>query len=418
MCSKLITKEWYKKLLRKKVLKLTHIGVDLFNEFIESEKTGGYILILLTIISMTIANSAFGLDYNSVWNSHVNLSLPGIDLNYSITHWINDGLMAIFFLLVGLEIEREIYIGELSTIKKASLPVIAAVGGMLVPAAIHFIFNYGLPSQTGFGIPMATDIAFALGILSLLGNKIPLSVKIFLTALAIIDDLGAIIVIGLFYTSNLSIVYLLGSLGIFSLLLIMNKLKVYRLSPYLILGVIMWYFMLKSGVHSTISGVLLAFAIPFNKSGESNISYVLQKRLHKPVAFFILPLFVLANTVVVIPDDISSSLISNNSLGIIIGLVFGKPIGIFIFSYFAVKLGVGILSNGLNWHFLFGTACLAGIGFTMSIFITNLAFKEIELVAASKLSIILASTVSAILGLLILMSVVRKRIHSEEKNNL
>jgi NhaA family Na+:H+ antiporter len=384
-----------------------NITFDLFNDFIESEKSSGYILIALTIISMVIANSAIGSDYIKLLRTYIDLSFADIELKYSLEHWINDGLMVIFFLLVGLEIEREIYIGELSSVKKASLPAIAAVGGMLIPAAIHFAFNAGTPSQKGFGIPMATDIAFALGILSLLGSKIPLSLKIFLTALAIIDDLGAIIIIALFYTSNLSMAYLLGSFAVFIILLLMNKANVNRLSPYILLGIVMWYLMLKSGVHTTISGVLLAFAIPFRKNNNKNISYILQKILHKPVAFFILPLFALANTAIILPTDISSSLTTNNSMGIILGLVIGKPLGIFIFSYAAVKIGLGLLPEDLNWRLIFGAASLAGIGFTMSIFITNLAFSEIELVTTSKLSIIIASSISAILGLLILKSVVR-----------
>lgn len=394
-----------------------NVTYDLFKDFTESEKSSGYLLIAITAISMIIANSSIGQDYIKIWRSYLDLSFSEIQLKYSIEHWINDGLMVIFFLMVGLEIEREIYVGELSSPKKAGLPIIAALGGMLIPAAIHFLFNAGTPSQKGFGIPMATDIAFALGILSLLGSKIPLSLKIFLTALAIIDDLGAIIIIALFYTSDLSMAYLLGSFAVFIILLLMNKAKVNRLSPYILLGIVMWYLMLKSGVHATISGVLLAFAIPFRKNGENNISYTLQERLHKPVAFIILPLFALANTAILLPDDISSSLTTSNSFGIILGLVIGKPLGIFIFSYAAIKIGFGLLPEDLNWRMIFGAACLAGIGFTMSIFITNLAFREIQSVDASKLSIIIASTISAVLGLLILKSVVRHSIRSVEKAN-
>ncbi len=287
-----------------------NVTFDLFKDFYESEKSSGYLLIALTIISMIIANTAIGSDYIKIWHSYIDLSFSGIDLKYSLEHWINDGLMVIFFLLVGLEIEREIYIGKLSSIKKASLPAIAAVGGMLIPAAIHFMFNAGTPSQKGFGIPMATDIAFALGVLALLGDRIPLSLKIFLTALAIIDDLGAIIIIALFYTSDLSMAYLLGFIAIFFILLLMNKAKVNRLSPYILLGIVMWYLMLKSGVHATISGVLLAFAIPFRKNSENNISYTLQEKLHKPVAFFILPLFAIVNTAIIIPDNIYTSVSS------------------------------------------------------------------------------------------------------------
>lgn len=391
-----------KKMFRKNLKKIKNVRFDIFKDFYENEKSSGYILILMTIISMTIANTAMGADYIKILHSYIDISFANIDLKYSLEHWINDGLMVIFFLLVGLEIEREIYVGELSSIKKASLPIIAAFGGMLIPAAIHFIFNAGTPSQKGFGIPMATDIAFTLGVLSLLGKRIPFSLKIFITALAIIDDLGAIVIIALFYTSNLSMVYLLGSIGVFAILLLMNRFNVNHLSPYLILGVLMWYLMLKSGVHATISGVLLAFAIPFRKQGNKNISHILEKRLNKPVAFIILPLFALANTAILIPDDIFSSLTTNNSLGIIFGLLIGKPLGIFIFSYIALKIGLGLLPEDLNWWLIFGVASLAGIGFTMSIFITNLAFINIPIVTASKLSIIVASTISAMLGVFIL----------------
>ncbi len=383
---------------------------DLFKEFFESEKSSGYILVALTILSLLLTNIFIGHSYINFWHSYLDLSFWKVELKYSLEHWINDGLMVIFFLLVGLEIEREIYVGELSSIKKSALPAIAALGGMLVPALIHFSLNANTPTQSGFGIPMATDIAFTLGVLSLLGNKIPLSLKIFLTALAIIDDLGAIIIIAFFYTSDLYFAYLIGSLLIFVLLLIFNRLKVNKLSIYLLLGVVMWYLMLKSGVHATIAGVLLAFAIPFNKNDNENISYKLQHFLHKPVAFIILPIFALANTAIMIPTNIVGSIVSNNSLGILFGLSLGKLIGIFAFSYVAVKIGVGILPKDLNWNLIAGASSLAGIGFTMSIFITNLAFSDVEIIASSKLIIIIASVISAILGL-IKLNMVTKRIN-------
>ncbi len=398
-----------KKILKGKFQKIRNVRFDLFKDFYESEKSSGYLLVFLTIFSMIIANGTIGSDYIKILRSYIDLSFAGIELKYSLEHWINDGLMVIFFLLVGLEIEREIYAGELSSIRKASLPVIAAVGGMLIPAAIHFTFNAGTTTQKGFGIPMATDIAFTLGVLSLLGKRIPFSLKIFITALAIIDDLGAIVIIAFFYTNNLSIAYLLGSIAVFIILLLMNKSNVNRLSPYLLLGLVMWYLMLKSGVHSTISGVLLAFAIPFRTQGDKNISYILQKRLHKPVAFIILPIFALANTAILLPNDIWGNLTTTNSIGIILGLVVGKPVGILIFTYLAIMIRVGVLPSRINWGLIIGAASLAGIGFTMSIFITNLAFSNIELVTASKLSIIIASSISAILGLLILKSAVGSR---------
>ena len=389
------------KTFKKKIRNLKSIRNDIFRDFAESEKSSGYVLVILMIVSLVIANSLWGRDYIKLWHTYIDLSFLDVQLKFSIEHWVNDGLMVIFFLLVGLEIEREIYVGELSSLRKASLPALAALGGMIFPAAIHFMFNAGTPYQSGFGIPMATDIAFTLGVLSLLGKRIPISLKIFITALAIIDDLGAIIIIAIFYSNNISMAYLSGSIGIFIILLIMNKGKVNRLTPYLFLGIVMWYLMLKSGVHATISGVLLAFAIPF-RNGDNNISYILQKRLHKPVAFVILPLFALANTAIMLPKDVLASLFASNSIGIILGLVLGKPLGIFMFSFATVKSGIGLMSKDMNWPLVIGAASLAGIGFTMSIFITNLAFSDIEIVSASKLSIILASIISAILGLVIL----------------
>lgn len=381
---------------------------DLLKEFFESEKSSGYVLVFLTIVSLLIANIFVGNDYVKFWHKYLDLSFSSIQLKLSIEHWINDGLMVIFFLLVGLEIEREIYIGELSSIKKSALPAIAALGGMMIPALIHFAFNANTATQSGFGIPMATDIAFTLGVLSLLGSKIPISLKIFLTALAIIDDLGAILIIAFFYTSDLSFAYLIGSLSVFALLLIFNRMKINKLSIYLLLGLVMWYLMLKSGVHATIAGVLLAFAIPFNKNDDENISYKLQHYLHKPVAFLVLPIFALANTAIIIPTNIIESITTNNSLGIFFGLSFGKLIGIFSFSFIAVKIGFGVLPKDLNWKLIAGAASLAGIGFTMSIFITNLAFSDVEIINASKLIIIIASVVSAISGLTILNLAAKK----------
>ena len=381
---------------------------DLFKEFFESEKSSGYVLVFLTIVSLLLANIFVGNDYVKFWHQYLDLSFSSIQLKLSIEHWINDGLMVIFFLLVGLEIEREIYIGELSSIKKSALPAIAAIGGMMIPALIHFAFNANTATQSGFGIPMATDIAFTLGVLSLLGSKIPISLKIFLTALAIIDDLGAILIIAFFYTSDLSFAYLIGSLSVFALLLIFNRMKINKLSIYLLLGLVMWYLMLKSGVHATIAGVLLAFAIPFNKNDDENISYKLQHYLHKPVAFLVLPIFALANTAIIIPTNIIESITTNNSLGIFFGLSFGKLIGIFSFSFIAVKIGFGVLPKDLNWKLNAGAASLAGIGFTMSIFITNLAFTDVEIINASKLIIIIASVVSAISGLTILNLAAKK----------
>jgi NhaA family Na+:H+ antiporter len=381
---------------------INKMKLDLFKRFFQSENTAGFILIGCTVISLVIANSGFSENYLYFWHYHINLSFSVIQLDYGIEHWVNDGLMAIFFLLVGLEIERELYVGELSSFKNALLPLLAAAGGMLFPALIHFIFNYSSSTQGGFGIPMATDIAFALGILSLAGKKIPLSLKIFLTALAIIDDLGAITVIALFYTKSFSAAYLLGSLAIFLLLFIAGRKKVYNLTFYIIGGVIMWYLMLKSGVHATIAGVLLAFAIPFHKDDDKNPSYKLQHLLHYPVAFIILPIFALANTAIAFPKDLLESFTTRNSLGIMLGLILGKFAGIFLVSFIAVRTKIATLSADLQWRHILGASLLGGIGFTMSIFITNLAFTDPGIITASKMSILLASFIAALTGLFIL----------------
>lgn len=378
-----------------------NIFSNLFNEFFESEKTAGLVLILCTIISIIIANSIFGGPYVHFWHQKLNLSFGAIQLNYSIQHWINDGMMTIFFLLVGLEIEREIYAGELSSIKNASLPVFAALGGMIIPALIYFVLNFNQHTRAGVGIPMATDIAFALGVLSLIGKKIPVELKIFLTAFAIIDDLGAIIIIALFYSKGISVLFLISALCLFVLLLIMNRLKIYKLSPYLIIGVIMWYCLLKSGIHATITGVLLAFAIPFTKQ-ENNPSFRLQHLLHKPVAYFILPVFAIANTGLVINSENLSSVSSANSLGIITGLVLGKPLGITVFSLAGIKLKLCNLPSGVTMKHILGAGMLGGIGFTMSIFIANLAFSDNLMIQHSILSILIASTVSGIAGFILL----------------
>jgi NhaA family Na+:H+ antiporter len=308
--------------------------------------------------------------------------------------------MVIFFLLIGLELEREVYQGELSNIKNALLPIFGAIGGMLIPAALYLFFNFGTSTQSGAGIPMATDIAFALGILSLLGNKVPTSLKIFLTALAVIDDLGAILVIAVFYTKTLFWNNLLAAMGIFVLLLILNRLKVKNLILYLIGGIVMWYFMLNSGVHATITGVLLAFAIPFGDGSKKSTSIVLQHYLHKPVAFIILPIFALANTAIILNSNMSEVLSQHYSIGIALGLIVGKPLGIFALSFFAVKSGICKLPNDLNWKSLFGVGFLGGIGFTMSIFVTLLAFDDATIINNSKFIILLSSLTAGIIGFL------------------
>src|SRR5688572_13853930 len=303
----------------------------LFVEFFESEQASGVILILCTITSILIANSYLGGGYLDFWHTKIGFETNAISLKYSIEHWINDGLMAVFFLLIGLEIERELYIGELSDLKNATLPIFAAIGGMVTPALLHFLFNLGAETQAGVGIPMATDIAFALGVLALLGSRVPVSLKIFLTALAIIDDLGAIAIIAIFYVGDFSFIYLVLALGILAGLFVLNRLGIHWIPFYLISGIIMWYFMLKSGIHATIAGVLLAFVIPFGNGDEKSPSYNLQDFLHKPVAFVIMPIFALANTGIVLTGNWMEGLITPNSLGIFAGLFVGKPLGIVLF---------------------------------------------------------------------------------------
>ena len=322
--------------------------------------------------------------------------------------------MTIFFLLIGLELEREIYQGELSNIKDALLPIFGAIGGMIIPAAIFLLFNFGTETQSGAGIPMATDIAFALGILSLLGNRVPTSLKIFLTALAVIDDLGAIMIIAIFYTKALFWSNLIIALGFFSFLLALNRLKVRNLIPYLIGGVFMWYFMLHSGVHATITGVLLAFAIPFGNGGEKSTSYILQHFLHKPVAFIILPIFALANTAIVIGTDFTTIITQNYSIGIALGLIIGKPLGIITILFIAIKLGWCQLPNDLNWKSILGVGFLAGIGFTMSIFITLLAFENETIINNAKFIILLASLVAGLIGFISLKLTLSKEVIEEE----
>lgn len=384
-------------------------ATKLFTEFFESEKAGGITLLVCTLISILLANSFFGETYTHFWHLKIG--------NLSLEHIINDGLMTIFFLLIGLELEREVYIGELSNIKNALLPISAALGGMLIPAFIYFLFTKDTSYQSGIGIPMATDIAFAIGILSLLGNKVPTSLKVFLTALAVIDDLGAILVIAIFYSKEIQMTYLLLSLGVFSILLLMNRLKVYKLLPYLIGGIFMWYFMLNSGVHATITGVLLAFAIPFENGEEKSISYQLQHWLHKPVSFIILPIFALANTAIALTFSDSDSLFPIYAYAIIFGLVIGKPLGIFIFSYLSVKLKLSKLPSDLNWTKIIGVGILGGIGFTMSIFITLLAFTDEQAINNAKLHIIIASLIAGILGLLFLKTQLKEEIDISNEEN-
>jgi NhaA family Na+:H+ antiporter len=367
---------------------------ETFVRFFESEKSGGYLLIVCTVLSIAITNSPLGQEYLSIWHRNVG--------GLSIEHWINDGLMAVFFLLIGLELERELYVGELSDFRNALLPIVAAVGGMATPALIHLAINCGTPTQAGIGIPMATDIAFALGVLSILGNRIPASLKVFVVAFAVIDDLGAIVVIAAFYTAQLSVWHLAGALSVFAVLVALNRLfRIMSLVPYLLGGAVMWIFMLKSGIHATVAGVILAFAIPFSasKDGQQSPSHKLEHWLHKPVAFIILPLFALANTGIVVGTDWMQELASANSVGIAAGLLAGKPLGVALLCFLAVAGGICRLPADLKWPHIIGAGILGGIGFTMSIFITNLAFSgNSAVINASKMAILLSSLAAGILG--------------------
>ncbi len=362
----------------------------LFHSFFHSEKSGGILLIFCTLISILLTNSTLGNAYSEYWNMDIK--------GHTLTQWINDGIMTVFFLLIGLELEREVYAGELSTWKKASLPAISALGGVLVPALIFFLFNQNTDTTSGTGIPMATDIAFAIGILSLLGDRVPFSLKIFLTALAVIDDLLAIIVIAVFYTEQIHYLSLSAALLCFFILLVCNRKKVENSLIYLVGGILMWFFMFHSGIHPTISGVLLAFALPFGDGSEKNISHRWQSKLHYPVAFFILPLFALANTCVVFNGYWMEDLNSPLSIGIIVGLVAGKPIGITLFALLSIALGICGLPSDLKLKHILGAGFLGGIGFTMSIFITLLAFDSVIWIESAKIAIILASLISGLAG--------------------
>ncbi len=366
-----------------------------FSNFFESEKSGGLLLIVCTGISLAAANSSWGPAYGAFWEQ----SFAGL----SLRHWVNDGLMAVFFLLIGLELERELYVGELADFRNALLPIVAALGGVCVPAAIHYCLNRGTPTAAGVGIPMATDIAFALAVLALLGDRVPAALKVFLVALAVMDDLAAIVVIAVFYTERLSMPYLLAALVVLAVLVLLNRpFRVMSVFPYVGGGMLMWFLMLKSGVHATIAGVALAFAIPFTSKAEDarSPSHRMEDLLHKPAAFLILPLFALANTGIPVNPGWHGQLLTAGSLGIIAGLVAGKPLGIALASYLAVLSGLCRLPEGVGWGGIFGAGLLGGIGFTMSIFIANLAFGgRPDLINDSIMAILVASLVSGALGL-------------------
>ncbi|MFA7081973.1 MAG: Na+/H+ antiporter NhaA [Bacteroidales bacterium] len=378
---------------------------NLLDYFFHSNKISGLLLIFSTIISLIIANSIFGNTYIDFWHT----SLFGKDMHF----WINDVLMSVFFLLIGLELERELYVGELSNFKDALLPLFAAVGGMLVPALFYLFFNYGSDFTSGFGIVMATDIAFAIGVLSLLGKRVPTSLKVFLIALAIFDDLGAILIIAIMYSKGLVISNLLIAVGIFLILLFLNYKKVQNLIPYIIGGILMWYFIYLSGIHPTIAGVLLAFTIPFSRKKTLSCSTMLEDKLHIPVFYFIIPIFAIANTAIKIEGDFTQIIAQPYSIGIILGLLFGKPIGIFLFSWLGLKAKLFKLPKNINLKHILSVGFLGGIGFTMSIFITLLAFKDPAIQNNAKIAILIASVTAAIVSL-VLLSLSLKKSQSEE----
>jgi NhaA family Na+:H+ antiporter len=412
-----------------------------FTEFFRREAAGGIVLLSSSVLALLLANFDWGVAryFPAVWEQQLRIAINGFVLEKSLLHWINDGLMTIFFLIVGLEIKREVLEGELASLQKAALPMVGAVGGMVMPALLFTLFNRGTPTASGWGIPMATDIAFALAVLQLLGSRVPLPLKVFLTALAIVDDLGAVLIIAGFYTRELEFTYLFMGLGAWAALWVLNLLGTRNLWPYLLLGLLLWYFTLKSGVHATLAGVLLAMTIPFRighsrpallhmierrlafiqdeaHAGDTDTRTIseelealtevisspaqkLEQRLHSVVAFGIIPLFAFANTSLIIEPTVFRELLSPLGLGVLAGLVLGKPLGIGLLTWIAVKLGWAALPPGVTWRHLWGAGVLAGIGFTMSIFITLLALGEhSEGETVAKTAVLIASLVAGVTG--------------------
>jgi len=419
-----------------------------FQNFIHTEASGGILLFIATIIALIWANSPWSSDYFDFWHSYVTIQLGDYGMSMSLGHWINDGLMAIFFFVVGLEIKREFLVGELSSFRQALLPIVAAVGGALLPAIIYIAMNAGSEGSRGWGVPMATDIAFALGVLAVLGSRVPTGLKVFLTALAIVDDILAVLVIAIFYTDSIKLEYLLLGLGIILLLLIFNHAGIRQTVIYGVLGLVVWIAFIESGVHATVAGVLLAMTIPSRTRIDSdefversrgaidefeNASAIggtnmltnkghlaalhelevvsdhaqapmqkLEENLHGWVAFLIVPIFALANAGVSIGDNIDEALTSSISLGVVFGLFFGKQIGITLTTWALVRAGYSSLPEGVNWRQIYGAACLAGIGFTMSLFIADLAFIDEQNLAIAKIGILGASIIAGVVGFTLL----------------
>lgn len=424
---------------------MTFEARNFFRRFVHDESVGGIILLICAIVSLVCANVPQLSPLHEIWKQDAGITIGSFALNMKIEHWINDGLMAIFFFVVGLEIKREMLVGELSSFRQAALPIFAAIGGMLVPAAIYMMFNNGTPSANGWGIPMATDIAFAIGILSLLGKRVPLGLKVFLTALAIVDDLGAIIVLAIFYPSHaLHFDMLLYAAVVVALLYGFNRLKIKNVLFYILPGIVLWWLVLQSGIHATIAGVVLALTIPsktvinelrfsvrmkdllrkFKESGNSEIEVLanpaqqhiihqmdnhieeinplmhkFESALHPWVTFMIMPIFALANSGVELSGGLFQDSVPPAALGICFGLLLGKPVGIFLFSLVSVKIKLAELPAGVNWKQIFALGVIAGIGFTMSIFIDSLAFDDQQLVNIGKAAILGTSSLAAIFGL-------------------
>ena len=382
-----------------------------FKWFFKLEAASGLLLLFTAIIALILSNSNFSEDYFNILNLHFIIGTKNIGLDMSLIHWINDALMAIFFFVVTLEIKREFLQGELSKPKQALLPIIGAIGGMVVPALVYIYINFETGSTLkGWAIPSATDIAFSIGVLSLLGSRVPISLKVFLTALAIIDDLGAIIIIAFFYSSELNYTFLLMMLFFFIILLALNKLNIKKFTPYLVVGIFLWYFTHGSGIHATISGVLLALTIPHRKNVKDfSLLLKLEHYLSPYVAFGIMPLFALANAGVSVSNLTFSTLLNPVPLGIVCGLFFGKQIGVFVFSYLSIKLKFAEMPRNSNWSKFYGVGILTGIGFTMSLFVGNLAFvNDIQHVDGVKIGVLAGSFLSTIIGYIWLLTATRK----------
>lgn len=376
-----------------------------WRDFIKSESAGGIILLFCVIISLLIANTSLGPKFQNLLDTNLGWETASIQLRYPVVTWINDGLMAIFFLLVGLEIKRELVEGELSSFKQASLPIVAALGGVIAPALIYHFLNNGLETHSGWAIPMATDIAFALAVVNILGKSVPSSLKILLAALAIVDDLMAIIVIAVFYSTSLHFTYLMYAGGLFLLLMIFNRLGVKNLFFYILPGLFIWYFIHHSGIHATIAGVLVAISLPIKKEDVESPLEKLEHLISKPVNFLIMPLFALANTNIRFESEMIDGLFTPLGMGIVLGLFIGKPLGIFITSWLSIRFGLSKMPDSAGWKQIVGIGMLGGIGFTMSIFISLLSFTSASLLVEAKFSILVASLLAGITGSLLLKSV-------------